>query len=302
MDSYLGARFTQKNRLPTGGRINRDKLCTFRFNNQYYRGYEGDTLASALLANGVDVVGRSFKYSRPRGIMTAGVEEPNAIVQIGSTEATQVPNVRATEQALYDGLIGRSVNGWPNVNTDVMSLVGKIGGHIMAPGFYYKTFMFPAFMWKTYEHFIRKAAGLGRAPKRRDPDTYDHMHHHVDVMIVGGGVAGLLAAHTAAQAGIRVLIADEQAEMGGALLYSNTSIDHKPALEWVAGIVAELQANPNVICLSRSVVTGLHDHNFLTINERRTHHLGGLYGVFCSISLHSALCGYTRINACRYDQ
>jgi sarcosine oxidase subunit alpha len=276
MDSYLGARFTQKNRLPTGGRINRNKQCTFRFNNQYYRGYEGDTLASALLANGVDVVGRSFKYSRPRGIMTAGVEEPNAIVQIGSTEATQVPNVRATEQALYDGLIGRSVNGWPNVNTDVMSLVGKIGGHIMAPGFYYKTFMFPAFMWKTYEHFIRKAAGLGRAPKRRDPDTYDHMHHHVDVMVVGGGVAGLLAARTAAQAGVRVLIADEQAEMGGALLYSNTSIDNKPALEWVAGMVAELHANPNVICLSRSVVTGLHDHNFLTINERRTHHLGDL--------------------------
>ena len=274
MVEFVHGRYVQNYRLPSGGRINRKKVCTFRFNNRYYKGYEGDTLASALLANGVDVVGRSFKYSRPRGIMCAGVEEPNAIVQIGSTEATQVPNVRATEQALYDGLVSSSVKGWPSVRFDAMSLIGKLAGGAMGPGFYYKTFMFPAFMWETYEKFIRKAAGLGRASKERDPDNYDHMNHHVDVMIVGGGATGLIAALAAARAGSRVLIADEQNEMGGALLHGATDIDGKPALEWVQSVCDELDENPNVVRLVRSVVTGLHDHNFLTINERRTHHLG----------------------------
>jgi len=174
MVDFIQRRFVQKNRLPSGGRINRNKVFTFRFNNKYYKGYEGDTLASALLANGVNVVGRSFKYSRARGIMTAGVEEPNAVVQLGSTEATQTPNVRATEQSLFDGLVSSSVKGWPNVNIDAMSLVGRVGGSVMGPGFYYKTFMFPAFMWETYEKFIRKAAGLGRSSRARDVDTYDH--------------------------------------------------------------------------------------------------------------------------------
>ena len=274
MVDFIQARFVQKNRLPSGGRIDRGKICTFRFNNRYFKGYEGDSLASALLANGVRVVGRSFKYSRARGIMTAGVEEPNAILQVGSTEATQVPNVRATEQLLYDGLICSSVKGWPHVNVDVMSVVGKLGGGMMGPGFYYKTFMFPAFMWETYEKFIRKAAGLGRASKLPDPDTYDHMHHHIDVMVVGGGAAGLMAALAAARTGVRVLIADERCEMGGALLHLRTEIDSMPATDWVASVCAELDACDNVLRLTRSVVTGLHDHNFLTINERRTHHLG----------------------------
>ena len=274
MVNLIQGRFVQKNRLPSGGRIDRAKVCTFRYNNRYYKGYEGDTLASALLANGVNVVGRSFKYSRARGIMSAGVEEPNAILQVGSTEATQVPNVRATEQALYDGLVCSSVKGWPHVNVDLMSVVGKLGGGMMGPGFYYKTFMFPAFMWETYEKFIRKAAGLGRAPKERDPDTYDHMHHHIDVMVVGGGAAGLMAALAAARTGVRVLIADERSEMGGALLYRTTEIDNMPATDWVASICAELDGLDNVQRLTRSVVTGLHDHNFVTINERRSHHLG----------------------------
>ena len=274
MVNFVQGRFAQRNRLPAGGRINRQKMLTFRFNGQYYKGYEGDTLASALLANGVDVVGRSFKYSRARGIMSAGVEEPNAIMQVGATEATQVPNVRATEQSLYDGLVCSSVKGWPNVKFDFMSLVGRMAGGAMGPGFYYKTFMFPAFMWETYEKFIRRAAGLGRSSKERDPDTYDHMHHHVDVMVVGGGATGLMAAIAAARSGKRVMIADEQSEMGGALLHQTINIDNKTAIEWISDICSELDGNDNVVRLTRSVVTGLHDHNFLTINERRTHHLG----------------------------
>ncbi len=274
MVKIVHRRYVQKHRLPSGGRIDRSKVYTFRFNNRYYKGYEGDTLASALLANGIDVVGRSFKYSRARGIMCAGVEEPNAIMQLGATEATQTPNVRATEQSLYDGLVCSSVKGWPSVRFDFMSLVGRLAGGAMGPGFYYKTFMFPAFMWETYEKFIRKAAGLGRSAKERDPDSYDHMNHHIDVMVVGGGATGLMAGLAAARTGARVMIADEQNEMGGALLYGNTEIDNEPAMDWVKKVCEELDANKSVIRLSRSVVTGLHDHNWLTVNERRTHHLG----------------------------
>jgi len=274
MVKIVHRRYLQNNRLPSGGRIDRSRVYTFRFNNRYYKGYEGDTLASALLANGVNVVGRSFKYSRARGIMCAGVEEPNAIMQIGATEATQTPNVRATEQSLFDGLACASVNGWPSVKIDAMSLLGRIAGGAMGPGFYYKTFMFPAFMWETYEKFIRKAAGLGRSSKQRDPDSYDHINHHIDVMVVGGGPTGLMAALAAAKAGVRVMIADEQNEMGGALLHSNNKIDARPAMDWVQQVCDELDANENVIRLSRSVVSGLHDHNWLTVNERRTHHLG----------------------------
>jgi sarcosine oxidase subunit alpha len=267
-------KFLQPNRLPNGGRIDRNRQLTFRFNNQYYKGYAGDTLASALLANGVDVVGRSFKYSRPRGILAADVTEPNAIVQVGSDQANQVPNVRATEQPLYDGLISSAVNGWPSANTDAMSLLGKLGGDVMGPGFYYKTFMYPASMWETYEKVIRKAAGLGRAPTEPDPDRYDHMHQHADVVVVGGGPSGLMTALAAAKQGARVLIADEQSEWGGSLLYGSEVIDKMPALEWVASKVAELKALPDVTMINNAVVNGLHDHNFLTINERHNHHLG----------------------------
>lgn len=158
-----------------------------------------------MLANGVDIVGRSFKYSRPRGIIAAGTEEPNAILQIGSSEATQIPNVRATQQALYAGLVATSTNGWPNVNNDVMGILGKVGGSMMPPGFYYKTFMYPKSFWMTYEKYIRKAAGLGRAPLQNDPDSYDYMNQHCDVLIVGAGPAGLAAALAAARSGARVI-------------------------------------------------------------------------------------------------
>lgn len=142
---------SQTYRLASGGRIDRSKVLNFTFNGKTYQGYAGDSLAAALLANGVDIVGRSFKYSRPRGIIAAGTEEPNAILQIGSSEATQIPNVRATQQALYAGLVATSTNGWPNVNNDVMGILGKVGGSMMPPGFYYKTFMYPKSFWMTYE-------------------------------------------------------------------------------------------------------------------------------------------------------
>jgi len=261
---------SQKNRLQDGGRIDRSKPLTFTFNDESYQGYAGDTLASALIANGVDVIGRSFKYSRPRGFVAAGAEEPNAVVQLGATEATQIPNVRATQQSLYQGLVAASTNGWPSVETDLMGLVGKIGGKMMPPGFYYKTFMFPQSMWPTYESYIRKAAGLGRASKEKDVDIYDKMNQHTDVLVVGAGPAGLMAALSAARGGARVIIADEQSEFGGSLLSSKETIDGKPAMEWVAQVVAELNEFDDVLMLPNSQVNGYHDHNFLTIQQHCT--------------------------------
>jgi sarcosine oxidase subunit alpha len=263
----------QCNRLKAGGRINRGKPLVFSFDGRRFIGYEGDTLASALLANGVDIVGRSFKYGRPRGIMTAGVEEPNGILQLGSTQATQIPNVKATDQSLYNGLVSKPVNGWPSAEHDVMGLFGRFGGSLMSPGFYYKTFMWPKSQWENYEKFIRKAAGLGRAPTKPDVDRYDHMHHHTDVMVVGAGPAGLVAALSAARAGARVILADERSELGGSLLYGTELIDAQEPMEWVAKVVSELKDNPRVTLLTRSTVNGYHDHNFLTIVEKRSDHL-----------------------------
>ncbi|WP_237476261.1 sarcosine oxidase subunit alpha [Vibrio eleionomae] len=269
---------SQPNRLMSGGRIERAKPLSFTFNGKQYQGFEGDTVASALLANGIDIVGRSFKYSRPRGIIAAGPEEPNAILQVGATEATQIPNVRATQQELYEGLVCTSTNGWPNVESDVMGLVGKVGAGLMPPGFYYKTFMSPAKMWPTYEKYIRKAAGLGRSPTEADPDIYDHMNQHCDLLIVGAGPAGLMTALCAARAGARVIIADEQNEFGGSLLCGDQVIDGKPALDWVADTIEELAGYPDVTMLNRATVNGYHDHNFLTIHERLADHLTDFVG------------------------
>lgn len=265
---------TQKNRLASGGRIDRKAPLSFSYNGKVYPGFVGDTLASAMLANGIDVIGRSFKYSRPRGIVAAGAEEPNAIMQIGATEATQIPNVRATQQELYNGLVCNATNGWPSADFDMMSTLGTAGGKMMPPGFYYKTFMYPQSMWDTYEKYIRKAAGLGRSPLENDPDRYDHYNQHADLVIVGAGPAGLSAALAAAKSGARVIIADEQSEFGGSLLHTSEQINGKPATEWVADAVAELATYPDVIMLPKSTVNGYHDHNFLTIHERCTDHLG----------------------------
>jgi len=264
----------QSNRLASGGRINRDKPIQFTFNGQPYSGYEGDTVASALLANNVDVVGRSFKYSRPRGVVTADAQEPNAILQIGATQSTTIPNPKATQAALYQNMVCHSTNGWPNVDKDMMEWVGKVGGAAMPPGFYYKTFMFPKSMWMSYEKLIRKGAGLGASPSEMDPDSYDKFHHHCDVMVVGAGPAGLSAALTAARAGCRVILADEQEEMGGSLLCSTQSINGEAPTAWITQTLEELRESESVTLLPRSTVFGYFDHNYLSIAERRTDHLG----------------------------
>ncbi len=262
----------QINRLVKGGRIDRGSTLNFSFDGRPLQGHPGDTLASALLANGVKVVGRSFKYGRPRGVVGHGAEEPNAIVQVGRG-ATTIPNLRATQIELYEGMEAFSVGGWPSVEFDVMGLLGKFG-RLMPPGFYYKTFMRPQRLWMTYEHFIRKAAGLGKAPEQADPDCYDKFNQHCDVLIVGAGPAGLAAALAVGKAGARVIIADEQYELGGSLLASAAVIGEDPAAQWIAKTAQQLESMDNVQILKRSSVFGYYDHNFLAIAERRSDHLG----------------------------
>ena len=209
----------QSNRMRSGGQIDRSKTLSFLFNGKRYQGHEGDTLASALLANGVKLVGRSFKYHRPRGIMTAGPEEPNALVQIGEGAHSE-PNLRATELPLTDGLIARSQNCWPSVNFDLYA-VNNLFSRILPAGFYYKTFMSPASLWMTYERYIRRAAGMGEGPVKPDPDVYDRHFGHCDVLVVGGGPAGLAAALAAGRSGARVILAEDRALLGGALRLQN---------------------------------------------------------------------------------
>ncbi len=264
-------------RSPTGGLIDRSRSITFRFNGKEYSGHPGDTLASALLAQGVRLFGRSFKYHRPRGVVGAGAEEPNALVQLGEG-AYSTPNLRATQLELYQGLTARTVNGWPSLAFDIGS-INNWFARLLPAGFYYKTFMWPRSAWTHYERFIRRAAGLGVAPTAPDPDRYDKMHRHCDVLVAGGGPAGLLAALAAARAGARVILADEQSGFGGSLLYSDAKISGESALDWVNATVSELEASSNVTLLPRSTVTGYYDHNFLVINERRTHHLYRLISV-----------------------
>lgn len=255
----------QPNRLEEGGRIDRSRRLSFRFNGKTYTGYAGDTLASALLANGISVVGRSFKLHRPRGIVGSGAEESNAIMQIGKG-ATTTPNLRATQVSLYDGLIARSTKGWPGLRFDV-GAINNLFARVFGAGFYYKTFMYPQALWKYYEKFIRLSAGFGKAPKKADPDNYEHKNAHCDVLVVGAGPAGLVAALVAARAGARVIIADDQREFGGNLLCTSERIDDKPADEWLQKILAELGRFEDVTMLRRSNVFGYHDHNFLTIAE-----------------------------------
>ena len=258
-------------RLPTGGRIDRERPVSFRFDARQYTGYAGDTLASALLANGVHLLGRSFKYHRPRGVLSCGAEEPNALVQLGTGASTQ-PNLRATQIELYAGLEAFSQNRWPSLRFDVGEFNDLLSRGLPS-GFYYKTFMWPKRAWMGYEYFIRRAAGLGRAPDGPDPDYYDKMHVHCDVLVVGGGPAGLAAALAAARAGARVVLADEQSEFGGALLGRNLPINDKPAMQWIDATVQELASFDDVRMLTRSTVAGYYDDNYLTIAERIGDHL-----------------------------
>jgi sarcosine oxidase subunit alpha len=262
----------QSFRLPTGGRIDRTKPRSFHFNDRRHHGYAGDTLASALLANGVHLVGRGFKYHRPRGIVSAGAEEPNALVQVGADPRSD-PNVRATQLELVEGLAARSQNCWPSVGLDV-SAVNDALSRFLPAGFYYKTFMWPAALWMGYEKAIRRAAGMGRAPVGRDPDSYDKTYAHCDVLVIGAGPAGLAAALGAARTGARVILAEQDFELGGALLGSaEETIDGAPALDWVAAAERELLDNDEVRLLRRTSAYAYFDHNFLGLMERVTDHL-----------------------------
>ena len=258
-------------RLPSGGRIDRERPVSFSFDGQTYSGHAGDTLASALLANGVRLVGRSFKYHRPRGVMTDGVEEPNALVQLG-IGASSEPNARATQVEIHDGLTAASQNCWPSVRFDAGAVNGLLGA-LLPAGFYYKTFMWPGRWWMKYEYFIRRAAGLGRAPSGPDPDSYDKSYGHCDVLVIGAGPSGLAAAHAAGRTGARVLVVDERSEPGGHLLGTRQAIDDAPAQEWVSAMVSDLAAMEDVRILSRATALGYYDHNYLTVLERRTDHM-----------------------------
>ena len=261
----------QTNRLNQGGFIDRNKTLRFTFNGQSYFGYQGDTLASALVANDIKIVGRSFKYHRPRGIIGSGAEEPNAIFQIGSGATTEA-GMRATQIELYDGLVAKSEKGWPSLSFDI-AIINDWFSKLFGAGFYYKTFMYPAKFWKIYEYFLRRMAGLGQAPKQPDPDHYSHQNIHCDILIVGAGPAGLMAGVSAGKSGAKVIIADDQAMFGGSLLASKEIIGGQSSEEWIASQVEILKTLPNVTCLPRSTVFGYYDYNFLTINERCTNHL-----------------------------
>lgn len=263
----------QTYRVEGKGRLDRSKPLTFTFNGKTYQGYQGDTLASALMANGVRLIGRSFKYHRPRGTLTAGSEEPSAIVQLEEGAFTE-PNTRAPMIDLYAGLTARSQNCWPSVETDI-SAINNTLSKIFVAGFYYKTFMFPSSWWESvYEKVIRRAAGMGESPLENDPESYAQHLTHCDVLIAGGGPAGLAAALAAGRSGARVIIADEHAEFGGQLLSDDAEIDGKPALDWVAEAVAELNAMPEVQVLPRTTITAYYDHNYLTALQKVTNHLG----------------------------
>jgi sarcosine oxidase subunit alpha len=255
-------------RLSEGGLVDRTKSLRFSFNGRKLKGFDGDTLASALLASGVRLVGRSFKYHRPRGIFSAGPEEPNALVQLESG-ARALANQQATRVKLYDGLSAESINCWPGPEYDAMSVM-SLFHRIIPAGFYYKTFMWPAPAWHLYEHFIRKAAGLGRAPTEPDPDHYDRMNAHCDVLVVGAGPAGLAAALAATRTGARVILADDQDRAGGWLLNESREVLGAPSAEWVADAMAELDAAADTRVLLKTTAFGYYDHNFMGLCQ----HLG----------------------------
>jgi sarcosine oxidase, subunit alpha len=260
-------------RSAAGGRVDRNRRLEFSFDGLRYGGLAGDTLASALLANGVHLVGRSFKYHRPRGIFSAGSEEPNALLGVGGRESRFTPNLRATQVELYEGLIARSQNNWPSLRRDFQALNGWLSP-LFPAGFYYKTFMRPTAAWKhLYEPLIRRAAGLGHAPTARDADRYANLYAHCDVAIVGAGPAGLAAALSAARGGARVMVFDDQAELGGSLLSENkATIDGKSAATWLAAVCAELAASPHVTLLPRTQVFGYYAQNLIAGLERLADH------------------------------
>jgi sarcosine oxidase subunit alpha len=250
--------------LPTGGLIDRARPLAFRCNGRDYTGYEGDTLASALLANGVRVVGRSFKFHRPRGVLSAGIEETNALFRV-EAQGLSVPLVRATLQPLLDGLVAETENAWPSVHFDVGRML-DFTHRLWPAGFYNKTFKWPS--WHAYERAVRHSAGSGRLPNDADPTQYFQHNLHCDVLVIGGGPAGLAAALAAGGDGARVVIAELEPRFGGSLHGGDEVIDGRPAAQWVDTAVTELRAMPNVRCMQSTMVAGAYDHGvFLAVDR-----------------------------------
>lgn len=261
-------------RTASGGRIHRDRPLAFNFDGRSYTGCEGDSLASALLANDVHLVGRSFKYHRPRGIVAAGAEEPNALVTVDRGGGRVTPNLRATQVALYDGHRAYSQNRWPSLRFDLGATADRLS-LLLTAGFYYKTFMWPPAMWqRLYEPMIRAAAGLGRAPNEPDADRYLHHYAHCEVLVIGGGPAGLAAALAASASGARVILCDEQEEIGGALLAETEAvIDGTLATSWLDNALTTLGARGSVTLLPRTTAFGWFPDNFIGLAQRVTDHL-----------------------------
>ena len=262
-------------RVKSSNFIDETTSISFKFNGKKYFGFKGDTLASALLANNVHLVARSFKYHRPRGIMTSGSEEPNAIVQVGNDKAITEPNVRATEVEIYEGLEASSQNCWPSVNFDIGG-INNFLSPLLPAGFYYKTFMWPASFWEKYEYVIRHSAGLGKSPTEPDTDIYDHKYIHCDVLVVGAGISGIIAAKTAAQNGFKTLLLDEKSELGGTTIYQKSDsfkINNKTSSEWLIGVIEELKILDNLEIKTRTSVASYHGYNYLLARENLTDHL-----------------------------
>src|SRR5271156_4024934 len=250
-------------RLPKGGLIDRGVALGFRFDDEPLGGHPGDTLASALLASGKTLFGRSFKYHRPRGVLTAGPEEPNALVEM-RVGARREPNTRATTVELFDGSKATSQNRFPSLRFDP-GAINSLASPILIAGFYYKTLMWPPAFWeKLYEPLIRRSAGLGRASGQTDPDRYEKAFANCDLLIVGGGPSGLSAALAAGRAGARVILADDDFRLGGRLNAERFEIDGRPGAEWAAQAAAELAALENVDVIRRTTIIGVYD--------------GGVYG------------------------
>lgn len=262
----------QPHRIAGKGLIDRRTPLRFTFDGKTYTGYSGDTLASALLANGVSLVARSFKYHRARGILSAGSEEPNAILEL-RTGARREPNVRATVAELYNGLSAESQNRWPSLKYDLLS-INSLLAPVFVAGFYYKTFMWPAALWeKLYEPMIRRAAGLGRAADEDDPDTYEKANTFCDVLVIGAGAAGLMAGLVAARSGARVILADENFALGGRLLGETITIDGKSGAQWAADAERELRSHQEVTILKRTTVVGAYDGRTFAAVERVADHI-----------------------------
>ena len=256
--------------------VDQTTRISFKFDGKTYFGYKGDTLASALLSNGIHLIGRSFKYHRPRGIMSCGSEEPNAICQINDETELTEPNVRATEIELYEGLEANSQNCWPSVNFDIGGINNFISPFIPA-GFYYKTFMWPKSFWKNiYEPLIRKSAGLGKSPIKPDPEIYDHKHVHCDVLVIGGGISGIMTAKLAAQKNLNTILVDDKNTLGGSTIIQQNEdfkINNEISKDWLIKEIKELQKLDNLTIKTRTSIAAFHSYNYLLAKENLTDHL-----------------------------